>query len=114
MHLREFGAPVWILFQGPAERLKIQFKSERRLYVGFQGGSRSVLYYDAITQNVKASRNYCFLDNISDEGESERLEKINEPSTTAQPDSVANKRKQTSEDTIETLVEPWKTYLWNK
>ena len=41
-HLREFGTPVWILLQGPSERPKMQPKSQRRIYVGYQDGSRSV------------------------------------------------------------------------
>ena len=36
-------------------------KSQRRAYVGFDNGSKSVLYYNAETRKVLTSRNYRFL-----------------------------------------------------
>jgi hypothetical protein len=60
-HLREFGAPVWILHQGQAEKRKLQPKSSRRAYVGYDDGSNSVQYYNADTRKILSSRNYRFL-----------------------------------------------------
>ena len=60
-HLREFGAPVWILHQGQAKQRKLQRKSKRRAYVGYDNGSNSVLYYSADTRKILSSRNFRFL-----------------------------------------------------
>jgi hypothetical protein len=60
-HLREFGAPVWILLQGQKEPPKMQPKSQRCAYVGYDDGSNSVLYYNAETRKILKSRNYRFL-----------------------------------------------------
>ena len=60
-HLREFGAPVWILLQGQKEPPKMLPKSHRRAYVGYDDGSKSVLYYNAETRKILKSRNYRFL-----------------------------------------------------
>jgi hypothetical protein len=48
-HLREFGAPVWVLLQGKKEQRKMLPKSKRRTYVGYDDGSKSVMYYNAET-----------------------------------------------------------------
>jgi len=60
-HLREFGAPVWILLQGQHQDRKLQPKSKRRAFTGFDDGSNSVLYYNAETNNILTSRNFRFL-----------------------------------------------------
>ena len=52
---------MWILLQGKKEPPKMQSKSQRRLYVGFDDGSNSVLYYNAETRKILKSRNYRFL-----------------------------------------------------
>jgi hypothetical protein len=57
-HLREFGAPVWILLQGQKEQRKMLPKSKRRIYVGYDDGSNSVKYYNAETRKVLTSRNF--------------------------------------------------------
>ena len=57
-HLREFGAPVWILLQGQRIDQKMQAKSKRRIYVGFDDGTGAVKYYNAKTRNVLTSRNF--------------------------------------------------------
>jgi len=57
-HLREFGAPVWILLQGQKEQRKMLPKSKRRIYVGYDDGSKSVKYYNAETRKVLTSRNF--------------------------------------------------------
>ena len=60
-HLREFGAPVWILAQGQRVLRKMLPKSQCRAYVGCDEGSKAVKYYNAATRNILTSRNYCFL-----------------------------------------------------
>jgi hypothetical protein len=60
-HLREFGAPVWVLLQGQNAARKILPKSKRRAYIGAIDASKSVLYYNAETRKVLTSRNYVFL-----------------------------------------------------
>src|ERR1700683_1181688 len=57
-HLREFGAPIWILLQGQKEQCKMLPKSKRRIYVGYNDGSNSVKYYNAETRKVLTSRNF--------------------------------------------------------
>ena len=43
-HLREFGAPVWVLLQGQKVQRTMLPKSQRRAYVGYDEGSKSILY----------------------------------------------------------------------
>src|SRR6202050_5058561 len=57
-HLREFGAPVWILLQGQKEQHKMLPKSKRHIYVGYNDGSNSVKYYNTKTRKVLTSRNF--------------------------------------------------------
>jgi transposase InsO family protein len=57
-HLREFGAPVWILNQGEHQDRKLLPKSRRRSYVGFDDGARAVKYYNAETRKILTSRNF--------------------------------------------------------
>ena len=73
-HLREFGAPVWILLQGQKEPAKMQPKSHRRSYVGNDDGSNSVLYYNAKTRKILKSRNYRFLTLPKQDSPSEEIE----------------------------------------
>ena len=60
-HLREFGAPVWILAQGQQVLRKMLPKSQCRAYVGYDKGSKAVKYYNAATRNILTSCNYRFL-----------------------------------------------------
>ncbi len=60
-HLREFGAPVWILSQGPNVLRKMLPKSQRKAYVGYDDGSQSVKFYNAETRKILTSRNFRFL-----------------------------------------------------
>ena len=60
-HLREFGAPVWILLQGQKEPPKMKPKSQQHAYVGYDDGSNSILYYNAKTRKILKSRNFRFL-----------------------------------------------------
>ena len=53
--------PVWILLQGKKEWPKMQSKSHRCLYIGFDNRSNSALYYNAKTWKILKSRNYRFL-----------------------------------------------------
>jgi len=48
-HLRKFGAPIWVLLQGQKVQRKMLPKSLRRAYVGYDEGSKSVIYYNAAT-----------------------------------------------------------------
>ena len=52
-HLREFGAPVWILAQGQRVLRKMLPKSQCRAYVGYDEGSKAVKYYNAATRNIQ-------------------------------------------------------------
>ena len=60
-HLREFGAPVWVLLQGQKVPQKMLPKLQCRSLVGFDDGSKSVMYYNPEMRKVLTSRNYCFL-----------------------------------------------------
>ena len=57
-HLREFGAPVWVLLQGQAIQKKMLPKSQRRAYVGYDDGSKSIKYYNVATKNILLSQNF--------------------------------------------------------
>ena len=48
-HLCEFGAPIWVLLQGQRVQRKMLPKSLRQAYVGYDKGSKSVIYYNAAT-----------------------------------------------------------------
>jgi hypothetical protein len=60
-HLREFGAPIWILWQGAHIGHKLELKSRQRLFVGFDDGTKVVKYYSPESQKILISRNYHFL-----------------------------------------------------
>ena len=60
-HLREFGAPVWILNQGQNIQKKMVPKSQRRVLVGYDDGSKSVKYFNTPMRNILTLRNYKFL-----------------------------------------------------
>jgi transposase InsO family protein len=57
-HLREFGAPVWILLQGQMKDRKMLPKSKQQVYVGFDDGSKAVKYYNPETRKVLTNRNF--------------------------------------------------------
>src|SRR6266446_9335979 len=94
VHLREFGANVWILLQGQNIVCKILPKLKRCVYIGYDKGSKSVIYYNVETQRCLTSQNYTFLtpkteeDNVEDntkqhddtcKGERETLEQDVQP-----------------------------------
>ena len=64
-HLREFGAPVWIVPQGQELRRELLplARGHGRAFVGYDEteGTRSVKYYDAETKKVLTSRNFRFI-----------------------------------------------------
>jgi len=60
-HLQEFGTPVWVLLQGQRVQRKMLPKSQRRAYVRYDVGSKSIKYYNAATRNILTLRNYHFL-----------------------------------------------------
>ena len=57
-HLREFGAPVWVLLQGEKRDRKMLPKSRQHVYVGFDDGAKAVLYYNSETRKILTSRNH--------------------------------------------------------
>ncbi len=61
-HLREFGAPVWILFQGQKVQPKMKAKSKQRALVRYEDGSKSVKFYNAESRSVLTLRNFRFLE----------------------------------------------------
>ena len=50
-----------MLNQGPHKQSKLQPKSKQYMFVGYNDGSKSVLYYSAQTRKILTSRNFCFL-----------------------------------------------------
>ena len=58
-HLQEFGLPVWILNEQQGLS-KLDPKSSKHIFVGFENGPKAVKYYDVHTHRVKTSRNYIF------------------------------------------------------
>lgn len=64
-HLREFGAPVWIVPQGQKLRRELLplERGHGRFFVGYDETEwpRSVKYYDAETKKVLTSRNFRFI-----------------------------------------------------
>ena len=75
-HLREFGAPVWILLQGQKVPRKMLPKSARRAYVGHDDGSGAVKYYNAQSRKVLTSRNFHLLSSPDPEPEPELCDPI--------------------------------------
>ena len=117
-HLREFGAPVWVLLQGQHVQRKMLPKSKRRVYIGFDEGSKSVQYYNAETRKVLTSRNFRFLSLAEKDTPAEEIEVLPDapregeseegtlPTGTEKCDSL--KRKRSAEDAID-LDAPRKT-----
>ena len=60
-HLREFGAPVWVLLQGQKEPRKMETKSRRQIFVGYEDGSKSIQYYNAERGKYSPHRIYASL-----------------------------------------------------
>jgi len=60
-HLQEFSALVWVLLQGQKVQRKMLPKSQRRAYIGYNEGSKSIRYYNASMRNILTLRNYRFL-----------------------------------------------------
>jgi len=63
-HLREFGAPVWVLLQGQNVQQKMLPKSQRRVYIRYNKGLKAIKFYNAATKNVLTARNYRFLNPV--------------------------------------------------
>ena len=51
-HLCKFGGPVYILLQGANKQLKLQPKSQKRIFLGFDEGSKAIKYYTGDTKQV--------------------------------------------------------------
>lgn len=60
-HLREFGTPVWVLLQGQNRPNKLQPKSSKRLFLGYDDGSKAIKYFNSETRRIMTSRNFRFL-----------------------------------------------------
>jgi hypothetical protein len=60
-HLREFSAPIWILWQGAHIGHKLEPKSQQRQFVSFDDSAKAVKYYSLESWKVLISRNYHFL-----------------------------------------------------
>jgi hypothetical protein len=58
-HLQEFGVPVWILCEQP-NISKLEPKSVKQIFIGFEDGPKAIKYYDSATRHVKISHNYTF------------------------------------------------------
>ena len=118
-HLREFGAPVWVLIQGQTRPRKILSKSARRAYVGFEDGPKAVKYYNAETRKVLISRNFSFPTPPERDPSPEEvvvtpdMPREGELRGSAQPSSVkeseSSKRKLNREEEISDLDSPRKT-----
>jgi len=61
-HLREFGCDIWILDESK-NRSKLQPKSHKMVFVGFDDSAKCICYYDKTTRCVKRSQNYKFNEN---------------------------------------------------
>jgi Reverse transcriptase (RNA-dependent DNA polymerase)/gag-polypeptide of LTR copia-type/Integrase core domain/GAG-pre-integrase domain len=109
-HLREFGAPVWVLLQGQKVPRKMETKSRRRTFVGYDDGSKSIKYYNAETRKVLISRNIRFLTLTNDETSPEPMVLLPDapcegepeggtpPTSVNKGDSLKRKRDQSDED----------------
>jgi hypothetical protein len=60
-HLCEFGVPIWVLLQGQKKPRKMEPKSKRHIFAGFDDGSKSIKYFNAETCKVLTSCNFRFL-----------------------------------------------------
>jgi len=66
-HLKEFGAPVWILLQGQKLPQKLLRKSHCKMFIGFDDRAKAVRYYNPDSHKVLTSRNFRFL-TLDDKG----------------------------------------------
>ena len=60
-HLHKFGAPVWVPLQGQKVQWKMLLKSEHRVYIGYDEGSKSIKYYNPANRNILVLWNFHFL-----------------------------------------------------
>jgi len=124
-HLRKFSTPVWVLLQGQRVQRKMLPKSQRKAYIGYNKGSKSIKYYNTSTRNILTLRNFRFLSRTDPfpleelgiepssplegengppyEGEQEDVTHSTAPKT-----SESNPRKQKAQANIDPR-EPWRT-----
>lgn len=57
-HLQEFRIPVWIFQE--KQHPKLEPKSVKQIFVGFEDDPKAIKYYDTATHCVKTSQNYIF------------------------------------------------------
>jgi hypothetical protein len=129
-HLKEFGAPVWVLLQGPKQDRKMLPRSKRRVYIGFDEGAKAVKYYNAETRKILTSRNFRYINppqnpippepivitpDLRPEGESSGDDMLqlgvtsSDEATTQKSDPMKRKRKRTEEEVDVDVREPRKT-----
>jgi hypothetical protein len=65
-HLREFGAPVWVLLQGEKGQWKMLPKLKRCAYIRHDDGMKAIKYYNVETHKVLTSRNFRHLNPTTD------------------------------------------------
>jgi hypothetical protein len=66
-HLREFGAPVWILLQGKHKDRKMLPKSQRGAYIRYDDGAHAVKYYNTESRTILTSQNFRIVQPVSPE-----------------------------------------------
>ena len=65
--LREFGSPVYVLLQGQKRLPKLQPRSKQQIFMGYDDGSKSILYFNPATRKVLTSRNFQFLTHLPEQ-----------------------------------------------
>src|SRR6266508_4358749 len=61
-HFREFGCDVWVLDE-TKNKSKLDPRSKKMVFVGFEDGSKAIRYWDKETRKIKVSRNMVFNEN---------------------------------------------------
>ena len=107
-HLREFGAPVWILRQGQQRGHKLETCSHQNIFVGFEDGSKSVKYYKHKTRKILISQNYHFL-TLSDnpmptETEGIEIDLLGNHHSEGEPDTMPDQDAKTDDTSIPSTV----------
>jgi hypothetical protein len=94
-HLREFGAPVWIVLQREEQKVRRELlplaKGRGRAFVGYDEteGSKSVQYYDADTKKVLTSTNFRLITLPENDYQVEGIAVVAPDTTTHGGESVA-------------------------
>jgi hypothetical protein len=98
-HLQEFGIPVWVLDERE-NWSKLNPKSIKQIFVGFEDGPKAIKYYDMRTHCVKTSHNYSFAkEPVHIQGEQKGEQETG--------DVQKNKEKEHPRDNLE--ISPWRS-----